>query len=174
MWRTAHAHTCTTSTIWVHWSTKRIISVTHCLLAIQKSSPTKSSKVKLVEVTWMGTRSSRHVASCSWVWPPLEWSSTTQNLVKKKPKKKKQMLWSLICMLHTSLLLFGFVFGCLAYDFRQVEKKNAFLSLHVFFIHILWSRRSFEFGEFEDGFIAWETQPQQTNWSSCWPWDFFF
>ncbi len=52
-------------------------------------------------------------------------------------------------------------------------EKNAFLWLHV--LSTFCSQEEvFEFGEFEDGFIAWGTQPQQTNWSSsCWPWDSF-
>jgi hypothetical protein len=71
---------------------------------------------------------------------------------KKGRKKETNVMVSNMHVTHISLLFFGFVFGCLAYDFRQVEKKC--ISLVTCFIHILWSRRSFEFGEFEDGFIA--------------------
>lgn len=41
---------------------------------------------------------------------------------------------------HISLLFFGFVFGCLAYDFRQVEKKRHF-SRYMFYPHFVVEKK---------------------------------
>lgn len=67
----------------------------------------------------MATRSSRRVASCWWVWPPLECSSTTRTNVMVSNMHVTHITFTLWIHIRLSCLWF-----------RQVE-KNAFLWLHV-------------------------------------------